>query len=212
MDVYQYYSGTGLSGYNLRRLDRLVRARDRDPADARQRGRQHPLRGARRPRPVGRLDARVVRALAAAAAQLRRRPRRPLGRAAARHPRGGPPPEPRRSRRPAAASRAWSDRAEPAGDRDGTSRRSLRRSQAGGARGGAEAPATAARILRAVILRAPARRPGRARPVPPPRQPDDRRHLRPDPDRRGRSRQRLRAGLRRRPAAAATAGRSATAR
>ncbi len=49
----------------------------------------------RRARPLGRRDARVVRTLPTAAAQLRRRPRRPQRRAAPRHPRGG------------AAPRAW---------------------------------------------------------------------------------------------------------
>ena len=56
----------------------------------------------RRARPLGWRDARVVRDLASAASQLRRRSRRAKRRAAARHPRGGTsaatPPRPARTK------------------------------------------------------------------------------------------------------------------
>ena len=93
------------------RLDRRLRARDRDPARARQRRLQLEQRApGARARPVGRRDARVVRALAAAAAQLRRRSRRPQRRAAARHPRVDPAPRPRRSRAPPPLERSRATR------------------------------------------------------------------------------------------------------
>ena len=70
------------------RLDRRLRALDRDHPDPGQRHPQPRQRARGRPRPLGRRLARVVRALAAGAAQLRR----PAGRAqrppAAGHPRG----------------------------------------------------------------------------------------------------------------------------
>ena len=78
------------------RLDRRLHPRDRDPARARQRRLQLEQRAPRpRPRSVGRLDPGVVRALAAPAPQLRRRPRCPQRRTAARHPRIGRDPRAR---------------------------------------------------------------------------------------------------------------------
>ena len=114
VDVFKFYEDTGLDGYNLVASIGAFILVDRDPARARQRRLQLAQRAARpRPRPVGRDDARVVRALAAAAAQLRRGPRRAQPRAAARHPRvdrrgasGRSRPRRRSSRSPSPAARA----------------------------------------------------------------------------------------------------------
>ena len=176
---------------------------------ARQRRPQLAQRAARpRPRPMGRGDARVVRALAAAAAQLRRGPRRAQPRAAARHPRVDPAPAASPSRRPRRSSGSPSPASEPAPEpeaqpapdgRIGLRRRRYR-------------PGS----LKSMSAVAASWRCGGARPLSPPRHRHHRRHLRPDPDRRDRPRQRLRPRLRRRrqrhPRLAAVRGRRAPGR
>ena len=77
VDIYKYFAGSGLDGFNLVASIARLRARRRDPGRARATSAHSWRHGVRsRPRPLGRRDARVVRALAAAGAQLRRRPRR----------------------------------------------------------------------------------------------------------------------------------------
>ena len=92
IDAYKFFDGTGVNAYNLiatigafvlaigilLTLVNAILSRDE-----RRRG---------RPRPVGRRLARVVRALAAGAAQLRRPAGRAQRPADARHPRGDRPP------------------------------------------------------------------------------------------------------------------------
>jgi heme/copper-type cytochrome/quinol oxidase subunit 1 len=85
VDVYKYFSGTDLSTFNLIASIGafFLAAGILLELGARPRLRSRP---AQRPRSVGGDDARVVRALAPAAAQLRRCPRRPQPGAAPRHP------------------------------------------------------------------------------------------------------------------------------
>ena len=106
VDAYKFFGGTGVNAYNLiasigafvlaagivLTLVNAILSRDN---------------GARgRPRPLGRRLARVVRALAAGAAQLRRPARRAQRPADARHPRRDRPPhQPRRASRLASPSR-----------------------------------------------------------------------------------------------------------
>ena len=93
VDIFKYYEDTGVDGYNLIAsigafvLVIGILLELGNAAYCWHNG----LRGARA-RPVGRRDPRVVRALAAAAAQLRRAARRPQPRAPARHPRVGAAP------------------------------------------------------------------------------------------------------------------------
>ena len=89
VDIYKYFEDTGVDGYNLvASIGAFVLATGIliELGNAAHSWRQRDARA--RPRPVGRRDARVVRALAAAGAQLRRGPGRPQRRAAPRHPRG----------------------------------------------------------------------------------------------------------------------------
>ena len=92
VDVYRFYEDTGLDGFNLVAsvgafiLVFGILRRARQP---RLLLCQRPARAAR---PLGRLDARVVRPLASRRPQLRRRARRPRSGAAARHPRRDPRP------------------------------------------------------------------------------------------------------------------------
>ena len=187
VDVYKYFADQRRRRLQPDRLDRRLHARDRDPARARKRRPQLAQRAQRpRPRPVGRRDARVVRALAAAAAQLRRRPGRPQPRAAARHqrPRSGREPSTSSRRSRSSGSVPAEPEAEPADVRRRTGRDRRRRGHAG-----------------SLTRDEPCRlswRWERAGSFPPPRHRDDRRDLRADPDRRDRPGQRLRPRLRRR--------------
>ena len=90
VDIYKYFAGNGARRLQPRRVDRGLRGRDRDRGRARQRRPQLPPRRRGGARSLGRRDARVVRALAAAGAQLRRRSRRAERRAPPRHPQGDP--------------------------------------------------------------------------------------------------------------------------
>ena len=104
IDAYKYFAGTGVNAYNLiasigvlvlvvgilLTLVNAIFSREQRP------------RG--RPRPLGRRHARVVHALAAGAAQLRRPPRRPQRPPDARHPRGDRPSHPPRRAAPARES------------------------------------------------------------------------------------------------------------
>ena len=127
IDTYKFFDGTGVNAYNLiATIGAFVLAagivhepRQRDP-EPRQRRRG----GAR---PLGRRHARVVHALAAGPAQLRRPAGRPQRAPDARHPRGDRPPH--RQRRAADARVAAgsltgmqcrcrrADRAQPGGGR-----------------------------------------------------------------------------------------------
>ena len=102
VDAYKFFAGTGVDAYNLiATIGAFVLAAGIvmtlvNAILSREGG----ARG--RARPLGRRLARVVRALAAGAAQLRRPARRAQRPADARHPRGDRPPQrPRRAARPA---------------------------------------------------------------------------------------------------------------
>ena len=76
IDAYKYFGGEGIGTYNLIASIGAFVLADRDPDDAGQRDPQPRGRRRGRPRPVERRLARVVRAVATRAAQLRRAARR----------------------------------------------------------------------------------------------------------------------------------------
>ena len=118
VDVQKFYSGIGLSGYNvvasIGAFVLLIGIVVGVVNVATSYGNGHPCRA----RSVGRRHARVVRPLPPAPSQLRRGAGRAIRRAAARHPRSDPPPR----RRLAACGRA-----RPGGTRAGAGRGRCRR-------------------------------------------------------------------------------------
>ena len=98
VDIFKFFEASdamnamSLNALQPDRDDRGVRPVARGGADDRERIPLGQGRRARRPRSMGRGDARVVRDLAASSAQFRRGSGRPQRRATARHPGGGAPP------------------------------------------------------------------------------------------------------------------------
>jgi heme/copper-type cytochrome/quinol oxidase subunit 1 len=162
--VYTYPQGARLGRLEPRDLDRRVRVRGRRAAVLRQRLEEPPGRRARRRGSLGRLDARVVDALAAAALQLRGRADDRLA-APAVGGRARPRPDPQL---PGARDGA---RRRPRGARDDAARRRARadRTDAGrharAARARGRTPGAVRRTARqALVARRPRRphHPGRA--------------------------------------------------